>query len=880
MSFLHYLGLLLLSCAWLWLLPLYQKPGPFWLPLVMTGLFLLSFPPDRSAPVQSGPGGSGAGAGTEAGPDMERSRESKKLGRSAALLLIPCILAIAALPRPFMLGPLVLFLAVLAGLLGAERRGGFRPVSGCILGGAVLTVQGFALPLLAVFSAHVHDVPLFGYILYPFVKLFDPSAALSSGRIFISSIEEIFGFGVSMERLAFLPLALFFIGVVVSRFSRGDALATTGRLVLAFIIYAGARLMVLLFAVAVSTRDSLFWETQSLLLSLLLLPLLLSRFAPFGPLPGRETGGAGEAAAARGGMRIRGAILLTASCFLLVGSITFHDPGRIKGGRVLFDEKYSDWEWSTRAYDRDWYGSKSGYNYYCLAEYLSRFYDVERGLQSFTPEYLDRYDIVIVKTPTRPFSGEEIEALEHYVRKGGGLFLIGDHTNVFGTSTNLNPVAARFGLRFNYDSTYQLATRALSFFVPPPILAHPLLLHVPEFFFATSCTMDAPILGENVIVGYALRGVMLDYSRRSYFPPKDERDYEFGFLMQMAGAKAGRGRVLGYTDSTVFSNFFMFIPGKPELFLGSLDWLNRTNRWGGLNIVFFLIGLAAAVAGGIYVRRAGRPEVGGILLFCMITGIVLSVHFFDALKKAAYQPPKPKRDMRTIAFDRDPSRNEMPLTSLVRRREESLHTFYVWTQRLGMFPSLHPTLKDALKASPVAVVANPGRSLSIEEIDAVVEFCRRGGNLLLIANPLDRASSSRELLGIFRMGLQPEVADTTFIMNIKGERICDAIGAGSIKGGIPLLTLPGGRVVFAYDELEKGRFFAFADFHIFSQAFMGPTSVEPQSRQREVYELEFQMLEIIMGERDPQDIRPYTGGDWDSRAPAANNNPESSSRSR
>lgn len=851
MSFLHYLGLLLLSMSWLWRIHILRPPGELWLPFVLGGLALLVFPPaarlmdDAAGGIGSGPSGSS--------PD---ARRYGRLPKGALVLLVPLLLAFFSMPRQLSTGPLVLALAIVGGVVWGEGNGRFRPVTGCVLGGTVLTLQGFSIPILAVISAHVHTVPLFAYILYPFVHLFDGEAALGGGRIFVSSMDEIYGMGVSLEKLAFIPLALYFLSVAISRVLHRDCVRSLGRLVLAFIVFGGVRFIFVLFTVVILNNEKLFWERDAILLSLVPLPLLVAWFAPF-------SSGGSVPLSTRWNRRIptgrfaRATALFTVAFFLLAGSVTFHDPGRLKRGRILFDERYSDWEWSTQKYDREWYGQKSGYNYYSLGEYLGYYFDIERGLDAFTPEYLSRYDVVIIKTPTQAFTAEEIDAIEAYVRAGGGLFLIGDHTNVFGTSTNLNPVAARFGLRFNYNSTYELASLALTNYTPPPIAAHPTQLHVPHFFFATSCTMESPLFGEHAVLGYGLRGVMLDYSQRGYFPSKDEKEYVFGFLTQMAGVKAGKGRVLGHTDSTVFSNFFMFIPGKPETFLGALDWLNRQNRWHRLNIVFFVLGLAAAVCGVVLLRGVGLPQAGAVVVFALVFGLVVSVHLFEALKKAAYPPLEPKREMRTIAFDRDPSLNDMPLRSLVRRRELSLHTFYVWTQRLGLVPSLHPTLQEALSSSPIAVIVNPMRRPTIEEIDAVVDFCRRGGDILLVVDPRNASSSANDFLGIFRMSMAGTAADTTEILTIGGEHVCDAIRAGFIKGGAPLLTLPGGRVVLAYDELGKGRFFAFADHYIFTQAVMGPTSVVPSEKQREIFELEYQILEILMRQRAPDAIKPY-----------------------
>ena len=59
------------------------------------------------------------------------------------------------------------------------------------------------------------------------------------------------------------------------------------------------------------------------------------------------------------------------------------------------------------------------------------------------------------------------------------------------------------------------------------------------------------------------------------------------------------------------------------------------------------------------------------------------------------------------------------------------------------------------------------------------------------------------------------------------------------------------------ETLGEGRFFAFADHYIFTQAVMGPTSIVPRPDQRKIFDLEYQILEILMGEREPDAITPY-----------------------
>lgn len=62
--------------------------------------------------------------------------------------------------------------------------------------------------------------------------------------------------------------------------------------------------------------------------------------------------------------------------------------------------------------------------------------------------------MLVLKTPTREYSLGEINAIQRFVRRGGGLLLIGEHTDVFGTGTHLNAVAERFGFRFRFDCLF------------------------------------------------------------------------------------------------------------------------------------------------------------------------------------------------------------------------------------------------------------------------------------------------------------------------------------------------------------------------------------------------------------------------------------------
>jgi hypothetical protein len=637
-------------------------------------------------------------------------------------------------------------------------------------------------------------------------------------------------------------------------------------------LYLYVRLLVLSLLVADIRNERVFWRFDLVFFTFLLLPLLVGAWWWWVERGAKERWGHG--AAARGGgvksrfvrwiagpgssregftRRQRAARVALASVLVVVGLVgfwTFHDPGTRKEGRILIDEKHSDWEWTTQPYDTTWYGGKSGYNYYCMADYWNYFYHVETRSEKLTPEFLSEWDVLVIKTPTSPFEAEELDAIEAFVRQGGGLFLIGDHTNVFGSSTHLNRLADRFGMYFRYDATYNLENLNLSLFERPGHFSHPITRFMPTYLFATSCTLYSPLWSENVILGYGLRAMYLDYSEVSYFPTKNEKyDYDFGLFVQAGGVKYGKGRVLGFTDSTCFSNFFMFMPGKPELALASLEWLNRKNRWSWLNVVL----LAAALAGLVMLVVEARHNSGAGFWAVLITAGTLAAVVVssatDRLVTRTYALPPPRRAPVHVTFDQGHGNYVLPTENLPANNWRNFQTFYVWTQRLGLIPRNEQSLADAVLNTGALVEINPNRPFSIGEIDLVVDFVRRGGTLVVMDTPENPKSTANQILGPFGFVFKGQSADSAVVVTAGGDTLGVVRKAVAVDGVTSLLRLGDGRITMGYREFGEGKVVACGASYLFSAEVMGNTAVVPNRYQRRVYRVEYDVFERLAGLR-------------------------------
>ena len=829
------------------------------------------------------------------------------LTRRVAVAVLVCSLVGALwLTGPFRLGFVLFAIAAVLALAPLPLAVARWLLPGMWASGFVCVVQAAFVPLLWVFSARYHDtadlpflhdalpgfpaVPWLAYLLYVPLKLVNPGLALNGSTLYLSTALDTQPLTPTWEKLGLFPLGLFFVGIAAVILLRPDWRRRLLSVLLWVIVFAYVRLLVLFLGVNQFRSETIFWRFDYVFYSLLLLPFLLGawwRFVSRRDETSQEAGSTPRKSILKrltlwvqgppqGLVSFRSEnrwFRIVIASVLLAGGLAsywgFHDPGTVKQGRVLIDEKHSNWEWTTEPFDTTWYGGRSGYNYYCLAEYWDHYYHVETRRDSLTSDLLKQWDVLVLKTPTSPFSPDEVDAVVKFVREGGGLFLIGDHTNVFGTSTHLNPVAERFGMYFRYDATYNLVDLGLSVFERPKRFAHPVVRFMPDYMFATSCTLYSPLLSENVILGYGLRAMYLDYSETSYFPTKAEKlDYDFGLFVQAGGVKYGKGRVLGYTDSTCFSNFFMFIPGKPELALASIEWLNRANRWAWVNRVFLFAALVGLVLLVAEARRNTAPGFWNTAIASGTLTVVVLATVFDVSVKKHYPLPTPRRPIAHVTFDQGHGNYALPVETLPVTNWQDFQTFYVWTQRVGLVPRNETTVRDAVKDSRALIEIQPCKPFTIEEIDLIVDLVRRGGTLVVLDSPENSQSTARSLLGPFNISFENDTADSVAVLDERGDTLGTARKAYAIKEVVPLWTLSDGRVVMGYRPFEKGKVVVCGAAYLFSSEVMGSTAVVPNEKQRRIYRAEYDIFQRLAGIEVPGRYG-MAGPSSNSRAPSS-----------
>jgi hypothetical protein len=764
------------------------------------------------------------------------------------------------LPGHYKAAPILLIAGVVFAAVG-DRTKWLRPLSpGLVLCAAVLLCQYPVEKLYDLFSARFHAAPGFDFVLYGIVKFFGLPAALSDGAVVIQNMRSTDPMLITWEKLGILPVLYMFAGTaavmaIVRPKQVGRRVASFLAVTVGYVVFRAVFVVLLYYALTfyLSYESdynfvTIFWSPVGAALTFLPLAVLLEFVTPLTiSVSGVADADSGKTPAAYSRIAIA---LLGAGLFLAIGAYGFHDPGAPKRGRVLVDTGHSGWERVDRAYDTMWYGPESGYNYYCVMSYVGHYFDVSYNDEVVTKELLDDYDVLIVKIPTAEFSDDEVAAIVNFVDDGGGLYLIGDHTNVFGSGDYLNDIARKFGFEFRYDCLFDIDRTFDQYYEPPAVLRHPVLRDVPHILFQTSCSIRplSPSYG-GAIYGDKLKSKDIDYSSDNFYPSIDDSPVmKFGPFVQLVVKYHGKGRVVGFTDSTILSNFSAFLPGTSEMFLHSVDWLNRSNRFNWLNGVLAVLGAAALFAGLLLFGRR-RPGGGGVVaaaavvLFSVSAGIVTVEHATRSFYGRLDAVTEPRR----VVFDVKHCAYRLPIYEFLENPMTNYSIFYQWIQRLGYFPAVDLE-GDAVDDAPAMIVMiKPDEPLAASYREALVDYVESGGSLLILDGPPNDASASNELLQEFGMRFEAgSPTMTPFVASAAGDTLATVVGKIScwvVSGGTAHYAAGNGAVLGASATRGDGKVFAAGFARLFTDVHMGKEqSVYPGPRQLAYYGLEFDIV--------------------------------------
>ena len=802
----------------------------------------------------------------------------RSLARPVALISAALLLpAAAAAPWPYRAALLLTAAGLVCGTLPIPRRWPRRVASASVLAGIVLLAQSVTMTAYESFTARWPDLPRWlARVVWALAAMSGAEVTANGPDLALFTMRRIHALGATWALLVDPASLCFLIGgwvlLAVRHRGRGPSrkpawrglLADAGRLLAIVAAWLPVRAAILiavylhraLRADAEGALDLMnqFWSPWVHLI-LLAGPVLLAWRFLAGGRRDEPRGAAGPVGPWWRPAAAAGASL--AAVGLLTAAVAFDPVGERKGGRILIDEHRSNLPWprktfdtvrTNRPFDTEWWGHDSAYNYAAMYDYCSRFYAMSRR-ETPTPiddQMLAGCDVLVLKDPSGDYMPQEIQAIERFVEKGGGLLMIGEHTNIYGSGTYLNRIAERFGFRFRYDIAFGMD----SFFdqrFETPVTPHPVIQHMGPLDFAGSCTID-PMSGAGraVIQSTGLKNRDATYRASNYYPQAENHpDMRYGAFVQLWATRRGDGRVLAFTDSTVFSTFSFFEPGKSELMLGMLEWLNHENRLPNLRWPLGILGILL-LAGAVVLAW----PVGGrwpLLVAAGSLGWAAVALALPAYNRRAMPPPQALRPMVRVAMDRTISKVHLPRNGFIGGKENEFGLFERSILRLGYFT--HRTAGPDLTDANIVVVLQPTEYVRPEFRERLERYVAEGGHLLVVDSPENTASTANTLLQPF--GLSREW--TAWLKGpITPHVALPAIPVDSaleIRGGWALAEMEG-RTVAAAKRHKKGSVWVIGFGKRFMDSDMGITGdVVPGPELRKIHDFEFALFRMILGEQ-------------------------------
>ena len=429
---------------------------------------------------------------------------------------------------------------------------------------------------------------------------------------------------------------------------------------------------------------------------------------------------------------------------LLPIMIAFY-PGKLnlEGKKIVFYEK-GFLNWLKPSHGQ--YGRLSSGMYGMLPVFIESM-----GASSLiSPDLSDKdlrdADALVLLFPDDPWAEGQLDRIWKFVRRGGSLLVMGEHTTRDENGSNrFNEVLEPTAIRVEFDSgTFTVGGWLQSY----EVMAHPTTAGVPDdrnqFGVVIGASLETSWPARPLLIGRWGWSDMGDEGSgrammgNGHYDPGEK----LGDLVLAAEQPLGKGRIIAFGDTSGLTNginvsshvftsrLFAYLAGNAGnahpiwrqllgilgcgLLIGLLTW--RTTKW---RVVLVTLGLAGSLA----VSTAISQSAGEIL------------------PDGSYKSPN------NLAYI---DTSHLAAYSGESWRTDGIGGFILTLMRNGYLTLSLPelTTERLVRRADLLVSIAPSRSFSKREQTAIKDFVTNGGTFIIMVG-LDRADPSRSLLSLF-----------------------------------------------------------------------------------------------------------------------------------
>jgi hypothetical protein len=434
-------------------------------------------------------------------------------------------------------------------------------------------------------------------------------------------------------------------------------------------------------------------------------------------------------------------VALLAGISIGLGLTLMPFPGPGHGKVLIVDEGLLNWRLPVFGS----YGERSGGMFGRLPGFLdAQGYESGRVSRPITAGSLEGARALVVINLMESFSTGEKAAIWDFVRRGGALLALGDHTGVAGIRKPFNDLLGPVSIEFEFDSAtfWAQGWRDQLELMPHPINRGVIDAEDIQIWVGASLVIRPPAMP--VIVGKYGYSDIGDESNveMSYLGDRRHNPGEkIGDLVLVAEARYGAGRVLVFGDTSPFQNgalvsswafaqrVFLWLTGSPR---HVPLWVNLTLAAAGIALLL-LVSKSPGSSAYAYIAVAA-----GIAIAAAVTGRLSNL------------PPPPRIDVPKAIVDFSHGERFDQLTWYddcvgglefnLMRNGYSAHIMREFSERFVL-------------ESQVLVVIAPSIPFSRREIETIDEFMETGG-LLILSTGYEEKDRSEELLSGFGASIE------------------------------------------------------------------------------------------------------------------------------
>ncbi len=431
---------------------------------------------------------------------------------------------------------------------------------------------------------------------------------------------------------------------------------------------------------------------------------------------------------------------------VVIGVLLFiNAPGERREGKgmagtiryALYKEGFHNW----MTPNKQRYGSRSAGMFGNLPTMLDAMGWQGNLIESLDEASLADRDVLFIANPKDHLSSETIVRIEKFVEDGGSLLMLGDHTwrkdDEPGGDKILDEAIGNTNITFNFDSAYYYIGGWLHSLQYWP---HASTVHLRDETNESGCvvgaSLDISYPATPLIVGrygYADKGVHVRNPQRGYMdnaaPDPDER---LGDMVLVAAQNVGKGKVVVVGDTSGFVNA---IQTQTWRFTARVfDWLASTGhatvaRWRdvlGIILLFSAMGL---------IVRGTRNQAPIVPVACVA---MLASGWGAREYLAANSKPAPLSGNIALV-----DLSHVGLHSMEAWRDDAISGIYLNLMREGYFSlGARDFDEDQLLASDLFVTIAPSKAYSSSELDALEQYMKHGGTVLLSVGWEEKAGAS------------------------------------------------------------------------------------------------------------------------------------------